>query len=206
MHQLFCFIFQPQEWLRAEDVQHHIAATLPQQPGVFVIYILVIYESPACTFQHPFGLKVKAQGSPDNKRFMSKSQFSDSVGVNPLSSRGFSIRVRPSATYHVASLCNSHLCMINAPNVIGTRMRIPRTLCKYRRRLPAVQVLLCTATMPEAVTEAAARWLTRPASCRIEGAGEVSGTAISCTVTQVWPPSPCVCHKHGRGCICWLAR
>ncbi len=64
---------------------------------------------------------------------------------------------------------------------------------------------MCTATMPETVTEAAARWLTRPASCRIEGAGEVSGSAISCTVTQVWLSSPCACLPQARERVHLLA-
>ena len=72
------------------------------------------------------------------------------------------------------------------------------------------QVLLCTATMPEAVAEAAAKWLKRPAPCRIEGAAAgAGGTAISRTVTQVHPPPTpagnCNETAHVRGLVVFLA-
>ncbi len=46
-----------------------------------------------------------------------------------------------------------------------------------------LQVLLCTATMPEAVSAAAGAWLRRPAECRVDAGADAS--AISATVTQV---------------------
>lgn len=59
------------------------------------------------------------------------------------------------------------------------------------------QVLLCTATMPEAVSGAAAAWLHNPVSCRIAGGGAGGfTTAISTTVTQV--VQVCAEHKKAR--------
>ena len=46
-----------------------------------------------------------------------------------------------------------------------------------------MQVLLFTATMPEAVATAAAKWCRKAVSCAVEGEGV--GASISSTVTQV---------------------
>ena len=47
----------------------------------------------------------------------------------------------------------------------------------------SLQVLLCTATMPQAVAAAASEWLRKPADCCVRGGD--GAAAISPTVTQV---------------------
>jgi hypothetical protein len=57
------------------------------------------------------------------------------------------------------------------------------TLCGSKPVGSIQQVLLCTATMPQAVAAAAAEWLRKPADCRVTGGD--GAAAISPTVTQV---------------------
>jgi superfamily II DNA/RNA helicase len=56
-------------------------------------------------------------------------------------------------------------------------------MCSTDIVICCLQVLLCTATMPQAVTAAAAEWLQKPADCRVTGGD--GAAAISPTVTQV---------------------
>lgn len=72
---------------------------------------------------------------------------------------------------------------------------LPPHAAKQTARRP--QVLLCTATMPDLVSAAAAMWLRKPVSCRINGSNaEGSGNAISSSVTQV--VQVCAEHKKPR--------